>query len=739
MIRIRHSDRRAFGLRAWIALAMLTLFIPLCGVQGALADQNFQITPAKITIPEGETAVLAVQRNGAAAEGDIVWTVGNARIAEVSVDGLVTAHAKGSTNVTATVKSGGRTYSSKCTVTVVRPASSIEVSEKNLTVLAPDDPRLPGLLPADAVQPEPGADAVAVLTEEPEAEELLPALILIAGKETAFSATVLPRDASDRSYAVSVADESLFKRVRRNAVLPEKPGVTVLTVASVSDPEVCRQYRAVIIRTVQKVQIDLSAKSIGVGGFAQASASVSSADATWQDVAWSTTTPKLISIDENGVITGLAKGTAKIRATATDGSKKYAETTIRVEQQPTGVTVKGKDTVAVGSSVNLQATVTPAGANVKTVTWQSSDPRIATVSAGGKVSGVAPGLCEIICTSTQDETVTYAFPITVVQKVTSITFGTNPFSLDVGTTARLSWTVSPENATDKTVTFTSSDKRIAAVDADGTVHGLKSGTVTVTAKAADGSGKTGRVKVTVRQPVTGVHMKEEFYTVELGERTTITAVIEPSNATDKNMNWYSEDPNIATVSGTSVKPKVQGRAWGTTRITGVTEDGGFTASCTVRVGTFNKALELRDFYLQGNQIRIRIRNQSNMNITRFYYTIEMWDEQDEPLPCSYSGGNSLTGYYLDALYAGEDTSHGRFHFDDFVEPDGNIGRMVITLTGYRCDDGYTHSYSAERRPTMEYISAEWQAWRDSQVQPAAYPEQTTTTTDVTANPDGSFG
>ena len=65
--------------------------------------------------------------------------------------------------------------------------------------------------------------------------------------------------------------------------------------------------------------------------------------------------------------------------------------------------------------------------------------------------------------------------------------------------------------------------------------------------------------------------------------------------------------------------------------------------------------------------------------------------------------------------------------------------MVITLTGYRCDDGYTHSYSAERRPTMEYISAEWQAWRDSQVQPTAYPEQTTTTTDVTANPDGSFG
>ena len=717
-----------------VYILMLALLMMLGSLSAASADQRFQITPSKLSLQEGETATLAVQRQDAAVEGEIVWTVGNARIAEVDQQGVVTARSKGTTNVTATVKAGGRTFSAKCSVTVIRAAASIEVNEDKLTVLAADDPRLPGLLPDSAVsQSEP--DPVASLTEE----STLPALILIAGKETTLSATVLPRDASDRTYTVSVADESLFKRVRRSTVLPETPGVTVLTVASASNPEVCRQYRAVIIRVVQKVQVNLSTKSIGIGGVAQAAAQILPADATWQEVAWSTSTPKVISIDAQGVITGLAKGTAKIRATATDGSKRYGEATIRVEQQPTGVTVKGKDTVAVGSAITLQATVTPSNANVRTVTWRSSDPGIATVSASGRVSGVAPGNCEIICSSTQDETVSFAFPLTVIQKVKSITFGTNPFSLDVGTTARLSWSVAPENATDPRVTFSSSDKRVATVDEDGTVHGLKSGTVTVTAKAADGSGKTGRVKVTVRQPVTGVHMKDDFYTVELGERVTITAVFEPSNATDKNMIWHSEDPAIATVSGTSAKPKVQGHAWGTTTIVGVTEDGGYTTSCTVRVGTFNKALEVRDFYLSGNQIRIRIRNQSNMNVTRFYYTIALWNEQNEPLPCSYSGGSTVTGYYLDTLYAGEDTTHGRFHFDDFVEPDENIGRMVITLTGYRCDDGYTHSYSEDRRPTMEYVSAAWQDWQNSQAQPTAWPDQTTTTTDVTANPDGTFG
>ena len=142
----------------------------------------------------------------------------------------------------------------------------------------------------------------------------------------------------------------------------------------------------------------------------------------------------------------------------------------------------------------LTATVSPDNATDKTVTWSSSDKSVATVSSSGKVTAVKAGTAKITAKA-GDKTATCT--VTVSEKViavTSIKLDKSTLSLTEGETAALTATVSPDNATDKTVTWSSSDKSIATVSSSGKVTAVKAGTAKITAKAGD---KTATCLVTV--------------------------------------------------------------------------------------------------------------------------------------------------------------------------------------------------------------------------------------------------
>jgi uncharacterized protein YjdB len=164
--------------------------------------------------------------------------------------------------------------------------------------------------------------------------------------------------------------------------------------------------------------------------------------------------------------------------------------------------------------------------------------------------------------------------------VSSITLNVTSIEMTEGDTQSLVATISPSNATNKTVTWSSSNKTVASVSA-GKVTALKAGKATITVKTEDG-GKTATCKVTVKAkvyPVTGVTLDKTSATLTEGDEFVLTATVNPSNATNKTVTWSSSDKMVATVSDGKVTALKAGKA----TITVTTEDGGKTASCEVIV------------------------------------------------------------------------------------------------------------------------------------------------------------
>jgi len=140
--------------------------------------------------------------------------------------------------------------------------------------------------------------------------------------------------------------------------------------------------------------------------------------------------------------------------------------------------------------------------------------------------------------------------------------------------------VAPETATNKTVSWTSSDTSIVSV-ADGTIYANMPGTAYITVTTADG-GFTDTCKVTVLKPITEITLDNTELSLLAGTTGTLKATVLPENAENKNVSWSTDSPSVATVDANGVVTAV---GQGTAVITATTEVGSLTATCTVTVET----------------------------------------------------------------------------------------------------------------------------------------------------------
>ena len=159
-------------------------------------------------------------------------------------------------------------------------------------------------------------------------------------------------------------------------------------------------------------------------------------------------------------------------------------------------------TLNVGQTQTLTATVTPSNATDKTVSWSSSDATIAYVDSYGTVRAISAGTATITATAGE---VSAECIVTVVVPATSVSLNKTELILEKGKSETLTATVSPSNATDKTVTWTTSDASVATVE-NGVVRAIKVGTATITAKAGN---KSATCAVTVNDPQTEIVGEEE--------------------------------------------------------------------------------------------------------------------------------------------------------------------------------------------------------------------------------------
>ena len=669
---------------------ILAVILLVCGLSGtALAENRFYFDKTVNTVFEGEELQLVLIREGDCAdEGQLTFKSSAKKIATVDENGVVQGLTKGTTTISVTLKGAKRTWTTSINVTVARRVESIEVTGSKLKTYDPWDPAVAGALNPNFPQPD------------------LPVLLLRKGVAQTITATCNPSTATNRRWKLTTSDDSIV-RASGTTFTGRSAGECIVTVESVQNPEVFQAYRAVVVEPVTKVTVTSSAKSLYVGETLMLEASVSPATATIQGVTWTSDRPDNASVDEYGVVTGVSKGTANITARAADGSNRYATIAVTVKQQPEELTLNKTDiTLKAGNYVTITPTVLPSTTNDRTVTWSSSDASVAKVSTGGRVTAVSPGVAIITCESKTHPEIYAQAVVTVYQPVTKVAFtDKNPY-VAVGDTIYLNWTVSPDTATDTSVTFSTNKENVVRVGQDGSVTGLKRGECYVYATANDGSGKKATIKVQVTQPVEGVGIKYDERTVGVGEKTTNNAVFYPEDASITNMTWYAEDATIASVSGTGSKVTVTGRNWGETTIIGVTEDGSYVTTFPVRVGDLNKPLNIAKLYVEdGDTIRIQVYNASNLTITRFYYVIETFDAWGKPVVCNDDGrSNDFEGYYGYTLEPGSATKHGRFTFGgEFNRPEyEDIAMVTMRITGYVTDDGETYYVQRANQEKAEW-------------------------------------
>ncbi len=350
---------------------------------------------------------------------------------------------------------------------------------------------------------------------------------------------------------------------------------------------------------VTGVTVSPDSASLQVGKTATFTANVKPTNATNKDITWYVSNSSILSIisssDTQAVVKALAPGTATIKAKTSDGSY-IASSTITVTSPTvavTGVTVSPSEaTVAINGTLQLTPNVKPSTATNRTVTWSSSDSNIATVSSSGLVTGKAAGTATITV-KTNDGNKTATSTITVednsitIVPVSSVTVSPTEATIPVGETRAIVATITPEDAANKDVTWTSSDTNIATVSNDGEVTAKAVGTATITVTTADGN-KTATTAITVVEPapeeeevsVTGISLTPNLTSIEIDETVVIAAAITPENATNQKITWTSSDESIATVSAVG---EVKGLKKGTVTITATTEDGNKKATAEIRV------------------------------------------------------------------------------------------------------------------------------------------------------------
>ena len=317
-----------------------------------------------------------------------------------------------------------------------------------------------------------------------------------------------------------------------------------------------------------KVKLSKTKANIEKGKTLTLKATITPSDLPDKSVTWKSSNTKVATVTSAGKVKGIKAGTATITCTSNStGTKATCKVTVgyvKLDQTEAAV-LKGK-------TVTLTATVYPSSLTDKSVTWKSSDTKVATVSSKGKVKGVKAGTATITCTSNATG-LKATCAVNVVKGF--VTLNKTEAYVQKGKTTTLKATVTPESLTDKSVTWTSSDKSIATVSSSGKVKGVKYGTATITCTSV----ATG-AKATCQVTIGKVVLNTPEFTLRKTRTLTLVATLYPTTLTDKSVTWKSSDTKVATVSSSG---KVKGVGAGTATITCTSVATGLKGTCTVTV------------------------------------------------------------------------------------------------------------------------------------------------------------
>ena len=229
----------------------------------------------------------------------------------------------------------------------------------------------------------------------------------------------------------------------------------------------------------------------------------------------------------------------------------------------------------VGQTKNITYTITPSNAANKKVTFSSSNTSVATIDSNGKITAKAVGTTNITV-KTKDGGKSATGKLTVVAKsipVTGVKLNVSTLQIGYGGETSLDATITPSNATNKKVIWTSSNSKIVTVDSNGRIKGVNAGKATITATTQDGNKKASCVVNVSEKPIlaTAITITTGVRTVYIGKTLQLGVKYSPADANTKTkITWNSSDKSVATVNSNGL---VTGVGEGDTTITAKTENG----------------------------------------------------------------------------------------------------------------------------------------------------------------------
>lgn len=334
--------------------------------------------------------------------------------------------------------------------------------------------------------------------------------------------------------------------------------------------------------TAETNKIELKQEEIILGkGYSEMIKYNLASDLNDSNIIWSSSNAKVATVDDNGKVTAITNGTTIITASINGYS---ATCTVIVSSNYVSVQEiefnNSNLNILVGASDTLKVTIKPSNASNKDITWTSNNPSVVTVNSSGNITAKKVGTA-VITASLSGNSTTCVINVVDTVSLKSIKISKSSLTMKEQSSEKLNIIYNPSNATNKKVTWKSSNTNIATVDSNGKITAKQAGTVTITAISNDG-GFVSTCKVTVEalsKKVASVSLNKQEVNLVAGETETLKVTINPSYAENKNVKWESSDKSIATIKDgviTAVKE-------GTTEIKVISEDGNKEAICKVTV------------------------------------------------------------------------------------------------------------------------------------------------------------
>ncbi len=437
---------------------------------------------------------------------NLEWTSSNPEIAEVSTEGLIRGVSVGEATITATTTDGSD-VSASCKVTV-----------------------LPILVES--------------LSFEWEQKEC------IIGEYITNRAIISPDDATNPNLEWTSSNPEIAEVSTEGLIRGVSVGEAIITAATTDGSNLTASCSVIVTPIVaESISIKPNNHDMIVGQTFEISVEILPLDTTDKSVLWESSNPEVVEVDENGTIIALNAGSSIITATSNSNPELHAECNINVSSVLVeSITLDcSEKRLYVGDTFEIHADVYPYNAADKSLSWISDNPEVASVDENGKVTAVSVGEAIISAKSVDGSDVSAECKVTVDPvSASAVTLNVADMTLLVGQSDKLTATVSPENVTDKTITWASDNETIATVDENGLVRALGVGSATITASTENGLTATCEVTV-LPVLVEAIILDPDIIQCIIGEKFVIKASVLPENASNPHIDWESSNPDVASV------------------------------------------------------------------------------------------------------------------------------------------------------------------------------------------------